>query len=121
VTLIGYSRSVGDIVSVAGNLAKDGVDAEVIDLRTVHPMDIATVLGSVAKTGRAVVVHEAVRSFGVGAEISALIHESLWNKLKAPVQRVASKDCPVPFSKVLETGFVYSHEEIELAVRKTLC
>ena len=121
VTLIGYSRSVGDIVSVAGSLAKNGVDAEVIDLRTVHPMDIDTVLGSVAKTGRAVVVHEAVRSFGVGAEISALIHEALWNKLKAPVQRVASKDCPVPFSKVLETGFVYSHEEIELAVRKTLC
>jgi pyruvate/2-oxoglutarate/acetoin dehydrogenase E1 component len=120
VTLIGYSRSVGDIITVAAKLAKDGIDAEVLDLRTVHPMDVDAILTSVEKTGRAVVVHEAVRSFGVGAEVSARIHEALWNKLKAPVQRVASKDCPVPFSKVLETAFVYSHDEIERAVRKTL-
>jgi pyruvate/2-oxoglutarate/acetoin dehydrogenase E1 component len=120
VTLIGYSRSVGDIITVAAKLAKDGIDAEVLDLRTVHPMDVDAILTSVEKTGRAVVVHEAVRSFGVGAEVSARIHEALWNKLKAPVQRVASKDCPVPFSKVLETAFVNSHGEIERAVRKTL-
>jgi pyruvate dehydrogenase E1 component beta subunit len=67
-----------------------------------------------------VVVHEAVRSFGVGAEISARIHESLFKELKAPVQRVASQDSPVPFAKQLETAFIYSHADIVAAVRTTL-
>jgi pyruvate dehydrogenase E1 component beta subunit len=101
-------------------LAKDGIDCEVIDLRTVAPLDMDTVLSSVKKTGRAVVVHEAVKSFGVGAEVSARIHESLFRELKAPVQRVASKDSPVPFAKQLESAFLYSHADIDSAVRRTL-
>jgi pyruvate dehydrogenase E1 component beta subunit len=120
VTVIGYARSVLDSVPVAEKLAAEGIDCEVIDLRTVWPPDMETILTSVAKTGRAVVVHEAVRSCGVGAELSARIHEQLWGKLKAPVQRVASKDCPVPFSKVLETAFIYSAADIEAAIRATL-
>jgi pyruvate dehydrogenase E1 component beta subunit len=120
VTLIGYSRAIHDIVPVAEKLAADGVSCEVIDLRTVSPMDMPTILASVRKTGRAVVVHEAVRSFGPGAEISARLHEQLWDVLKAPVLRVASKDCPVPFAKVLEQGFLYSHEDIVAAVRQTM-
>jgi pyruvate/2-oxoglutarate/acetoin dehydrogenase E1 component len=120
VTVIGYSRSMLDIPVVAAKLAKDGIDCEVIDLRTVSPLDMDTVLTSVAKTGRAVVVHEAVRSFGVGAEVSARIHEALFPKLKSAVRRVASKDCPVPFAKHLETAFMYSHDDIENAVRETL-
>jgi pyruvate dehydrogenase E1 component beta subunit len=120
VTLIGYSRSMIDIPVVAEKLAKDGIDCEIIDLRTVAPLDTDAILTSVKKTGRAVVVHEAVRSFGVGAEVSARIHESLFRDLKAPVQRVASKDSPVPFAKQLESAFIYSHADIEEAVRKTL-
>jgi acetoin:2,6-dichlorophenolindophenol oxidoreductase subunit beta len=120
VTLIGYSRSMMDIPVVAAKLAQEGVDCEVIDLRTVSPLDMDTVLGSVAKTGRAVIVHEAVKSFGVGAELSARIHESAFRQLQAPVQRVAAKDCPVPFAKHLESAFMYSHDEIESAVRATL-
>lgn len=120
VTLIGYSRSVHDIRAAVGNLEKSGISCEIIDLRTISPLDMPTILASVAKTGRAVIVHEAVRSFGAGAEISARLHEQLWAKLKAPVQRVASKDCPVPFSKPLETGFLYSVGDIESATRKTL-
>jgi pyruvate dehydrogenase E1 component beta subunit len=120
VTLIGYSRSMLDIPVVAAKLAKEGIDCEVIDLRTVSPLDMDTVLSSVTKTGRAVVVHEAVRSFGVGAEVSARIHEACFRQLKAAVQRVASKDCPVPFAKHLETAYLYSHEDIEAAVRATL-
>ena len=120
VTLIGYSRSANDIAAVAEKLAGDGIDAEVIDLRTVQPLDMETILASVTKTGRAVIVHEAVKSFGVGAEISARLNEQLWGKLKSPVQRVASKDCPVPFARNLETAFVCSHDEIEAAVRSTL-
>jgi pyruvate/2-oxoglutarate/acetoin dehydrogenase E1 component len=120
VTLIGYSRSMLDIPVVAAKLAKEGIDCEVIDLRTVAPLDMDTVLASVAKTGRAVVVHEASRSFGVGAEVSSRIHEALFKQLKAPVQRVASKDTPVPFAKPLETAFLYSHAELEAAIRSTL-
>jgi len=120
VTLIGYSRSIHDIMPVAAKLADDGISAEVIDLRTISPLDMDTILTSVTKTGRAVVVHEACRSFGVGAEISARLHESLWRELKAPVQRVASKDCPVPFAKTLENAFIYSADEIVAAVRATL-
>lgn len=120
VTLIGYSRSMMDIPVVAAALAKEDVDCEVIDLRTVSPLDMDTVLTSVKKTGRAVVVHEAVRSFGVGAEVSARIHESLFRELKAPVERVASQDAPVPFAKQLETAFLYSHADIVRAVRSTL-
>lgn len=120
VTLIGYGRSMMDIAAVANKLANDGINCEVIDLRTVSPLDMDTILTSVAKTGRAVVVHEAVKSFGVGAEISARIHEALFKQLKAPVGRVASKDCPVPFAQHLEAAFVYSHADIEAAVRATL-
>jgi pyruvate dehydrogenase E1 component beta subunit len=120
VTLIGYSRSMLDIPVVAAKLAKDGIDAEIIDLRTISPLDMDTILTSVKKTGRAVVVHEACRSFGVGAEVSARIHEALFKELKAPVQRVASKDCAVPFAKQLEAAFLYSHADIENAVRLTL-
>lgn len=120
VTLIGYSRSMVDIPVVAAKLEQEGVSCEIIDLRTVSPLDTDTILTSVKKTGRAVVVHEAVKSFGVGAEVSARIHENLFRELKAPVQRVASQDSPVPFAKQLETAFMYSHADIEQAVRRTL-
>jgi pyruvate/2-oxoglutarate/acetoin dehydrogenase E1 component len=120
VSVIGYSRSMLDIPPVAEKLAKDGIDCEVIDLRTVSPLDDETILNSVRKTGRAVIVHEAVRSFGVGAEISSRIHEALFRELKAPVQRVASADSPVPYAPPLESAYLYSHAEIEAAIRKTL-
>jgi pyruvate dehydrogenase E1 component beta subunit len=120
VTVIGYSRSMLDIPVVANKLGGEGIDCEVIDLRTVSPLDMDTVLTSVAKTRRAVIVHEAVKSFGVGAELSSRIHESLFKELAAPVQRVASQDCPVPFASHLEAAFLYSHADIEAAIRRTL-
>lgn len=119
VTVIGYSRSMLDIPPVAEKLARDGIDCEVVDLRTVSPLDMETVLDSVKKTGRAVVVHEAVKSFGVGAEVSARIHEALFRELKAPVQRVAGNDSPVPYAPPLEAAFLYSHADLEAAIRKT--
>jgi len=120
VTVIGYSRSMMDIPPVAAKLAEEGIDCEIIDLRTVSPLDMDTVLTSVRKTGRAVVVHEACRSFGVGAEVSSRIHEALFKELKAPVQRVASEDCPVPYAKPLEAAYLYTREELESAIRATL-
>ena len=120
VTLISYSRTVHDCAIVADKLAKEGIQVEVIDLRTISPLDEAALLKSVAKTGRAVVVHEAVRKFGVGAEIAALLNEHLFGQLKAPVQRIGSNQSPVPFSKTLETAFVPQQSGIEAAIRKTL-
>jgi pyruvate dehydrogenase E1 component beta subunit len=118
VTVITYSRITSDCLAVAEQLAAEGLSCEVIDLRTVSPWDEATVFASVAKTGRAVVVHEAVKKHGVGAEIAARIHEEFFGKLAAPVGRVGARFAPVPFSKTLETAFVPQQAEIAAAIRK---
>ena len=120
VTVVAYSRMVQECVGVVDKLAAEGIQAELIDLRTISPWDQATVLASVAKTGRAVIVHEALRSFGVGAEIASVLHENLWGQLKSPVQRVGAPHCPVPFSKPLELAFLPQGPVIEAAVRKAL-
>lgn len=120
VSVIGYGRPIADILAVAEKLASDGISLEVIDLRTIAPLDMQTVLTSVAKTRRAVIVHEAVRNCGVGAEIATRINEELFGQLAAPVRRVASKNTPVPFSCVLEKAFMWSQTDIESAARSTL-
>jgi acetoin:2,6-dichlorophenolindophenol oxidoreductase subunit beta len=120
VTLISYSRMLQDCAAVADKLAGEGISVELIDVRTISPLDEASLLESVARTRRAVVVHEAVRKFGVGAEIAALLHEKLFGELKAPVQRVGANYSPVPFSKPLEMAFVPQPSTIEAAVRKAL-
>ena len=88
-----------------------------INLRSVQPWDVETVLASVEKTGAAIVVHEAVKKFGPGAEIASTIHEHLHKRLRAPVVRIGAKYAAVPFSNVLETASVPSMAEIEAAVR----
>lgn len=120
VSVITYSRQVADSVAVAEKLAAEGIGVEVVDLRTISPLDEETILASVGKTGRAVVVHEAVKNFGVGAEIAARISEKLFGRLKAPVARAASAFCPVPFSKPLETAFMPGQQDIEAAIRGVL-
>jgi pyruvate dehydrogenase E1 component beta subunit len=120
VTVISYSRQVLDAVAVASTLSADGIDVGVVDLRTVSPLDEDTILEAVASTRRAVIVHEATRNCGVGAEVAARIHEKLHGQLLAPVQRLGSAFCPVPFSKPLETAFVPGRQSIERAIRRTL-
>jgi len=120
VTVIAYGRPVAQALAVAESLASEGISVEVVDLRTISPLDRTTVLDSVARTGRAVVVHEAVEQFGVGAQISALIAEELHGSLHAPVARVTSKNSPVPFSRVLEQAYMYSGDQIEAAIRKSM-
>lgn len=120
VTVISYSRVMNDCVAVAEKLGQEGIKVELIDLRTIAPLDINTILESVARTRRAVIVHEAVRSFGVGAEIAARIGEHLFGQLKAPIQRVGAPECPVPFAKPLEMAFMPSQPQIEHAIRTTL-
>ena len=120
VTVIGYGTAIAKALAAAQALEADGVSVEIIDLRTIAPFDEAAVIASVARTRRAVVVHEAVRKFGTGAEISAVIHETLFHELKAPVERVGSAYAPVPFSPALETAFMFSQAQIEAAIRKTM-
>ncbi len=120
ITLVSYSRTLHDVIAVAKKLATEGVSAEVIDLRTIAPLDMDTILASAAKTGRVVVAHEAQVDFGVGAEIAARLHTQLFGQLKAPVARVGAARSPVPFSKPLEAAFIPTPERILAAIRKTL-
>ncbi len=116
ITVVTYSRQVHDAVAVADKLAKENISVEVIDLRSISPLDMPTVLESVRKTGRALIVHEAVRNFGVGAEIASRLNEELFGKLKAPVRRLGGAFCPVPFSKPLETAFIPGQADIEASI-----
>ncbi|MBY0621638.1 alpha-ketoacid dehydrogenase subunit beta [Sphingomonas ursincola] len=120
VSLITYGRTVLDALEVAETLAGEGVSVEVIDLRTIAPYDEATVTASVRKTGRAVVLHEAVRAYGTGAEIASRLHERLFNELKAPVQRIGGAFSAVPMASVLEQAWIPNKEEIAAAIRTTM-
>ena len=120
VTIISYSEIFARAKLAAAELAKDGVSVELIDLRTISPWDRETVLASVAKTGRAVIAHEAVKAFGVGAEITATLHEELFDKLKAPVERLGAPFTSVPFAKALEDAFVVKSSDIVAAARRTM-
>ncbi|MGC5255721.1 alpha-ketoacid dehydrogenase subunit alpha/beta [Gordonia sp. DT218] len=120
VTIVSYSSYVHDCLAVADRLAGRGIDAEVIDLRTVSPLDFDTVLTSLEKTNRLVVVHQATRDFGVGAELAArAVSEGFWY-LDAPVERVASMQSPAPYAPNLEQLWLPSHDEIEAAVERAM-
>lgn len=115
VTLVSYAKTVGACLQAAEALAHQGVSAEVIDLRSLKPLDEATVLASVCKTGRLVVVHEASRMCGVGAEVAAIVSEKAFGALKAPVQRVTGPDAPAASSWVLEQAGVPQADQIRAA------
>ena len=118
VTIVSYSMQLIRCQKAVEQLAEQGISAELIDLRTVSPWDKQAVLASVEKTGRLVVAHEAVRSFGVGAEIAATVEEELFGKLKAPVRRLGAPYCAVPFAKTLETAFLVQPEQVAAAARE---
>ena len=117
VTIVSYSRTAAEALAAASTLAEDGIDAEVIDLRTIMPWDRETVLGSVRKTGRLLIAHEAVQNCGVGAEIAATVQDALWGQLRGPVRRVGAPTTPVPFSKPLEDAYLVSAPRIADAAR----
>ena len=117
VSIITYGRTVLDALEVAGQLKDEGISAEVIDLRTIAPFDEEAVLASVKKTGRAIVLHEAVKAFGTGAEVSARINEKLFGQLKAPVSRIGGAFSAVPMANVLEQAWIPNKDEIKEAAR----
>jgi 2-oxoisovalerate dehydrogenase E1 component beta subunit len=119
VTLVSWGGALQDVQAVADLLAQEGVMAEVIDVATLKPLDMNTILASVAKTGRCVIVHEGSRTGGVGAEIAANIAERGLYSLLAPVQRVTGYDVVVPLYR-LENQYMPGTERIVAAVRQAL-
>jgi pyruvate/2-oxoglutarate/acetoin dehydrogenase E1 component len=120
VTVASYSRSVHTALAAAERLAEDGIEVEVIDLRTVVPLDEDILLESVARTRHLVIVHEGHRSAGVGAEIASRLTDLGWSDLRAPVARVCGLDVPVPYAEPLERAWLPQVTDVERAVRGTL-
>lgn len=120
VTVVGVSRMVHEALAAATLLAEEGIAVEVIDPRTLSPLDRATILGSVKKTGRLVVVHEAWSPCGIGAEIAAIVAEDGFDTLRAPVRRVTPPFTPVPFSPPMEKLWVPDAGRIAAAVREVV-
>ena len=117
-TILTYGSGLYLSLEAANQLAGMGIEAEVIDLRTLKPLDFETIAASVRKTNRAVVVHEACLSGGFGAEVSARIHSELFDDLDAPVLRVAARDVPMPFSPGMEKFVLPKVEDVIGAVRQ---
>ncbi|MCB1181654.1 MAG: MFS transporter [Chlamydiia bacterium] len=116
-TLVGWGMMVMMASEVAEKLSYEGISVEVIDLRTLVPLDIATILESVKKTGKLLIVHEAARNAGFGAEIAARVVEEVFEYLDAPLKRVCGYDSPIPYSKILENEVLPQPHEIEQAIR----
>jgi pyruvate/2-oxoglutarate/acetoin dehydrogenase E1 component len=119
-TLITYGGSLGKTLQAAEALARQGIHAEVIDLRTLRPLDTETILTSVQKTHRAVIVDEGWRSFGLSAEISACIMEGSFYDLDAPVARICSREVPIPYAKHMEDAALPQVAAIVKAVGEAL-
>jgi len=120
ITIVATSHMVGTALKAAAELEKEGVDAEIIDPRTISPLDKGAILESVEKTGRLLVVHEAVRNFGFGAEVAAIVSEEGFDFLDAPIMRIGAPFMPVPFSKPAEDRYIPSVGEIVSGVKRTL-
>ena len=120
VTVVAWGRMANETLDAAERLAADGIEVEVIDPRTLQPFDTATVIESVRRTNRVIVVHEAVRFGGLGAEIAAQIQEEAFDYLDAPVGRIGAPFSPVPFSPVLEQVYLPSTDDIEAGIRNIL-
>jgi len=119
-TLVGYGASTWTCLDAATDLAAAGVEAEVIDLRTLVPYDEDTVTASVKKTGRALIVHEAPLTLGFGAEVAARLAEAAFPWLDAPIRRVTFPDRPVPYARVLENALLPTKEKVLAAAREVL-
>jgi len=120
VTIVSWSMGMTYALKAAEELAKEGIEAEVVDLRTLRPMDTETIVNSVKKTGRAVTVEEGWQQSGVGAEVAARIMEHAFDYLDAPVARISGKDVPMPYAANLEKLALPSVAEVVEAA-KAVC
>jgi acetoin:2,6-dichlorophenolindophenol oxidoreductase subunit beta len=120
VTIVALSRLVPDALAAAEELATDGIEVEVIDPRTLVPLDLESIVESVARTHRAVVAHEAVAHGGFGAEVAAQVQAAAFDELDAPIERIGAPFAPVPFSPPLEDAYLPGRAELTAAVRSLL-
>ena len=120
VTIVTYSAMVDVSLKAAEQLAEEGIEAEVVDIRTLEPLDTETIVNSIKKTRHAVVVHEACQKGGFGAEIIAQVQEHALEALESPILRVAAPNVPVPFAVDLEKSYVPKPEQVIEAVKKSL-
>lgn len=120
VTIVSYAQGLQLSLEAAEKLAKEGISAEVVDLRTLRPLDIGPVLKSFKKTFKGVVVEEGYRSYGVGAEIVARMQEEAFDYMDAPIKRVAQLEAPLPYSRELEQSALINVERIVAAVKEVL-
>jgi pyruvate/2-oxoglutarate/acetoin dehydrogenase E1 component len=117
-TIVALSRLVDEALAAAERLAEDGIEAEVIDPRTLVPLDLDTIVESVRRTNRLVVAHEAVEQGGFGAELAARVQSAAFDHLDAPVERVGAPFTPVPFSPPLEDAYVPGADDVVAAARR---
>src|SRR5574340_90064 len=120
VTIVTYSKMLETSLKAADQLAKEGIEAEVVDLRTLRPLDMDPVIESFKKTNRAVVVEEGWKSYGVGAEITARIYEEAFDYVDAPIKRVAQMEVPLPYNQTLEQMALPKAEDVVSAVKEVL-
>lgn len=120
ITVVSYSRGVVTALEVANQLAEEGISVEVVDLRSLRPLDRDTVCASVRKTSRAVIFEDDLLTYGIGAEISATIGEGAFDWLDAPVRRVAAAEVPLPYSKPLERAAMPDAASLTKVIRETL-
>ena len=120
VTIVAYSAMVKEALKAAEELEKEGISAEVVDLRSIRPFDADTVIKSVNKTGHLVIVQEANICAGFGAEVAATVQSACFDTLKAPIQRIGAPNVPVPFSPVLEKAYLPNSEKVIAAVKTCL-
>jgi pyruvate dehydrogenase E1 component beta subunit len=120
ITLVAYSKMVLVALEAADRLHDEGIEAEVVDLRTLRPLDMETVLRSVKKTNRAMIIEEDWRSYGIGAEVASRIQEEAFDYLDAPIQRVAAVEVPMPYAKNLEQAAIPDAKRVIEAVKQLL-
>jgi pyruvate dehydrogenase E1 component beta subunit len=120
VTIVTYSKMLQVSLQAADELAKEGIQAEVVDLRTLRPLDMGPVVESFKKTNRAVVVEEGWRSYGVGAEVASRLYEQAFDYVDAPIQRVAQKEVPLPYNRSLEQSALPQIADVIRAVKEVL-
>jgi pyruvate dehydrogenase E1 component beta subunit len=118
VTIVAYSQGLQVALAAADKLADQGIEAEVVDLRTLRPLDMGPVLQSFKKTFKAVIVEEGHRSYGIGAEIAARIQEDAFDYLDAPIKRVAQQEAPLPYSQELEQSALINPDRVVEAVKE---
>jgi pyruvate dehydrogenase E1 component beta subunit len=120
VTIVSYSKMLQQSLTAADQLASDGIEADVIDLRTLRPLDMDPIVESFKRTNRAVIVEEGWKSYGVGAEVSARLYDLAFDYVDAPIKRVAQAEVPLPYNRDLEQLALPQIEDIKAAVKEVL-